>query len=217
VAPLNAPAAYRLVRQRLTGLLRDQPAAVASSPVPACPDWTVEDVMVHVTAIALDSLAAEKGGSSAGVSRGTGFPVLLDQWEGAASRLDRLLAGRGGMERILMDAVMHEYDLRVALRVGWPAQDPVVPVALDFLGPAFSLAVASRRLPPLRVASRDSSWLAGAGASDVVRGEAVEVMRSLTGRRTLAQVAALDWSADPGTWLPAFTWGPFRPPSQPVE
>jgi uncharacterized protein (TIGR03083 family) len=217
VERLAASAAYRLVRRRLSDMLRAAPPAAAAAPVPSCPEWTVEDVLAHLAAIAVNWAAAESGVPPAGVSRGSGLAVLLDQWEEAASRLDRLLAGRGGMERMLMDAVTHEYDLRVALRLGWPAGDPVLPVTLDFLGPAFSWTVASRGLPPLRVATAEGSWLVGDGAAEVVSGEPVEVMRSLTGRRTLAQVAALDWSADPGTWLPAFTWGPFRPPSQPVE
>jgi hypothetical protein len=38
-----------------------------------------------------------------------------------------------------------------------------------------------------------------------------EGLRALTGRRSLGQVQALDWTGDPAQYLPAFTWGPFRP------
>jgi uncharacterized protein (TIGR03083 family) len=217
VQRLPGPVAYRLVCTRLAGLLRArQPAATAA--VPACPEWTVEDVLAHVTGIAVRALAAETGESAPGVTRGPGLTALLAQWEEVAGRLDRLLAGRDGMEQMLMDAVTHEYDLRVALGEGPPPDDPAVPVALDFLGPAFSWTVVSRGLPPLRVDCGDRAWLAGADEpAVVVRGEAAELMRSLTGRRTLAQITALDWSRDPRPWLPAFAWGPFRPPSRPVE
>ncbi|MER7077740.1 hypothetical protein [Saccharopolyspora kobensis] len=50
-----------------------------------------------------------------------------------------------------------------------------------------------------------------------VRAEPVDLLRSLSGRRTHAQIARLSWSADPAPWLPAFTWGPFTPPGSPVE
>ena len=41
--------------------------------------------------------------------------------------------------------------------------------------------------------------------------------RSLVGRRTHYQIAALDWSEEPRQWLPAFAWGPFTPPAEPIE
>ena len=44
------------------------------------------------------------------------------------------------------------------------------------------------------------------------------VVRSCSDRRTLDQIAALDWGgADPTPWLPAFTWGAFTPPAAPFE
>jgi hypothetical protein len=50
-----------------------------------------------------------------------------------------------------------------------------------------------------------------------VSGDPLELYRSLAGRRTHEQIAALTWTADPRQWLPAFEWGPFHPPRTPVE
>jgi hypothetical protein len=36
-----------------------------------------------------------------------------------------------------------------------------------------------------------------------------ELGRALSGRRSVDQIRAFDWSADPGPHLAAFTWGPF--------
>jgi hypothetical protein len=44
----------------------------------------------------------------------------------------------------------------------------------------------------------------------------VELFNSLTGRRSLRQIRALRWSADPEPRLRVFAWGPFRPLPDPV-
>jgi hypothetical protein len=48
-----------------------------------------------------------------------------------------------------------------------------------------------------------------------VTAPAYDLGRALAGRRSLAQLAALTWSAAPEPWLPAFSWGPFAPPARP--
>ncbi|NBH08248.1 maleylpyruvate isomerase family mycothiol-dependent enzyme, partial [Amycolatopsis sp. SID8362] len=61
-----------------------------------------------------------------------------------------------------------------------------------------------------------STWTAGPGQPTVsVTAPAHELYRTLAGRRSVSQLAALDWSEAPARWLPAFTWGPFAPPPRP--
>ena len=43
------------------------------------------------------------------------------------------------------------------------------------------------------------------------------LFRSFGGRRTLAQVRALDWSADPTPYLDAFFGGILKPPAEPLD
>jgi hypothetical protein len=60
--------------------------------------------------------------------------------------------------------------------------------------------------------------VAGEGEpAGTLSGDRLDLFRSLVGRRSPAQIAALSWTCDPQPWLPAFIWGPFHPPEHPVE
>ncbi|RST23139.1 hypothetical protein EF908_12460 [Streptomyces sp. WAC04770] len=73
-------------------------------------------------------------------------------------------------------------------------------------------------LPALRIRTPDQEWTAGEGEpAATLRGGSLEVFRALTGRRTVRQVGELSWSTSATSWLPAFTWGPFVPPTRIVE
>ena len=47
---------YCETKDRIVGLLDDPDAAQWNRPVPACPGWSVRDVVAHLTAVALDLL-----------------------------------------------------------------------------------------------------------------------------------------------------------------
>jgi hypothetical protein len=53
-------------------------------------------------------------------------------------------------------------------------------------------------LPPLRVVTESADVVLGDGDPVVLRASDFEIARALLGRRTPAQVAALDWDGDPG-------------------
>ncbi|MFJ6771686.1 maleylpyruvate isomerase family mycothiol-dependent enzyme [Kitasatospora sp. NPDC091257] len=213
--------AYRGSRENITGLLGGRPA-VADVPVPACPGWTVLDLVGHLLEVCR-TVAADAPGNLWEVPHadsGDGLAGLLAEW----SRLD------GGVERVLtespqlrhtmlmMDAFTHEIDLRVALGEPVLPDHPSYPSSLDLVVRGFSNAVRTLGLPALRIETPGAEWRAGDGEpAAVVRGHRHDLLRSLTGRRSPGQIAGLDWSAAPEAWLPAFTWGPFRPPAQPVE
>jgi hypothetical protein len=119
---------------------------------------------------------------------------------------------------MLMDAYTHELDIRLALGAAWPTDHPAFDGALDLLVSGFAGAVRERGLASVQIELDGQQWLAGDGTpAATVSGHRLDVYRSLAGRRTQQQIAGLDWSADPRQWLPAFEWGPFRPPARPVE
>ena len=41
--------------------------------------------------------------------------------------------------------------------------------------------------------------------------EPFELMRAVAGRRSETQIRLMNWSGDGSVYLPAFTFGPFRP------
>jgi hypothetical protein len=44
-----------------------------------------------------------------------------------------------------------------------------------------------------------------------------ELMRALSGRRSVEQIRAYDWSVDPAPYLPAFAFGPFTTRTDPLD
>ncbi|SFP02442.1 TIGR03083 family protein [Saccharopolyspora antimicrobica] len=185
-------------------------------PVPACPGWAVPDLVRHLTEIAhlvLGKLTGRRPPDLGGAD-------LLRDWDEVATMLEEVLAERGGGTgtQLVADAVVHELDLRCALAEPLPARHPAYACAFRFGMAGMDRSIREKGLPAVTFTTGEESWLLG-GDDPVasVRAEPVDLIRSLSGRRTHAQIARLSWSADPAPWLPAFTWGPFTPPGSPVE
>ncbi|MGW3999502.1 maleylpyruvate isomerase family mycothiol-dependent enzyme [Amycolatopsis sp. NPDC004772] len=209
--------AYRAVRRGVRDLLGGRPGA-GFHRVPACPEWTVTDLLGHLTAIAGRVLARHGGGpvSSAGA---VAVPELLDHWDDVGEELDRRLEDAGGRSGavMVMDAYTHELDLCAALGVAPPEDHAAEAPSFEVLVSGLSGAITARRLPSLRLCTTSGAeWTAGAGRpAATVTAPTHDLYRSLAGRRSLAQLAALAWSTAPEPWLPAFGWGPFAPPARP--
>jgi uncharacterized protein (TIGR03083 family) len=214
--------AHRACRENITALLEAHPDA-ADRVVPACPEWTVRDLLDHVVGHYRPSTGESRRRRSAQPGRPAGPSVreLLDEWAQTGSQLERqLLAGEGGFGSDLhvMDTFTHELDLRRALDEPPPADHPAYPTALGVVLGGFSGSVYSRGLPALRIETQGAQWEIGSGApAATVYAGRHDLYRSVAGRRTYGQIAELSWSTPPDKWLPAFTWGPFRPPARPTE
>jgi uncharacterized protein (TIGR03083 family) len=213
--------AYRHCRIELSGLIADHLEA-ADRVVPACPEWTVRDVIAHVVGGCVWAVQAREGLDVDGPPDLDGVDVdrLLDDWRQAGDRLDALLAGGADPMHPMMalDLFAHELDIRHVLARPAPKDHPVYPGALDSAVAGFSREVRSRQLPALRIVSPGAQWVAGAGTPEVtLEGDRHDLFRTLTGRRTMRQIASLSWSASPDPWLPAFEWGLFTPPDRRTE
>jgi uncharacterized protein (TIGR03083 family) len=214
-------AAYHAIRRNVADLLAGRPEA-AERDVPASPGWTVRDVVVHLVEIAWRVLGrlTRKPGELRFRTASAGIDELLAEWDRIGVVLDPLVDGSATVpdRKLLMDAFTHEWDLRRALGGDVPADHPAYPNALDLVATGFSVSVREHRLPALRIQTGGLRWSAGDGQL-VARLSAHrnDLYRSLTGRRTHAQIASLAWSTEPTPWLPAFEWGPFRPPDRPTE
>ncbi|MFG1876005.1 maleylpyruvate isomerase N-terminal domain-containing protein [Sphaerisporangium sp. NPDC049003] len=207
--------AYRHVRDNLSRLLAERPDA-GGVPVAACPEWTIRDVVAHLVGI-----CARVTGVPVEPPSDAGLASLLTAWADLGEQVERLVAA-GGARRaptLVMDAFTHELDVRHALGVPPPATHPAYPGALDVVVSGFSAEADRLGLPPLRVETDGVFWVTGQGGPPVATLGAprYDLLRSLAGRRTYAQIAGLSWSQDPGPWLPAFAWGPFDPPERPAE
>lgn len=201
---------YAQVRAGFREVLGDHPNALERA-VPACPGWTVGDLLAHVVEIAEAAVIRHGGAVSGG--------ALLERWDELGAYLDPLLGSDPRGVILVMDAYTHELDLRAALGVEPPAGHAAEPASLGLLVRGFSARVSELGLPAVRIRSTGGrTWVAGTGApAATFAGASYPLYRCLSGRRSAGQIAGLVWSADPGPWLDAFAWGPFQPPAEPGE
>ncbi len=212
--------AYRSVRGRMIDMAR---AADPATPVPACPEWTVRELLAHVTGVAADVVAGRLDGvgtqpwvNAQLAARSTRtVEALAAEWAESGPQVDEICAALGdSIAQLVFDTVTHEQDLRQA--VGEPGgRDGALDIALRWVSEAWAAQPEA-----------DGALRLSAGATDVVLGDGpptatltllpFEALRALTGRRSLDQLRAYDWDGDPEPWLPSFTWGPFRPADSPI-
>ena len=228
---MEATEAYRATRDRITSLLRGVDPAVADRRVPACPRWTVREVAAHLAGVCDDMLegrldgVATDGWTAAQVEARAdrSLDEILDEWAEVGPRVEERFGEGGVHPQMLFDEVTHEHDVRGALDQPGARDDAAVTIALSFVGRAFPGALRGAGAPPLAFRFGDEELVLagdehGQPVQATLTATAFDLVRSCSGRRTLDQIAALDWGgADPAPWLPAFTWGPFTVPATPVE
>lgn len=216
----TAAEGYRQVRENISILLAEHPGA-GELTVPACPQWTVRDLLAHVTEIC-DRVITRFGGEPCPVPETAPVAELLRLWNERGPEADTLLAADGdGKSRgdiMVMDAFTHELDLRYALGAPLPEAHAAWLRGFEVLVSGLGASLKEHGLPGMRIETEGATWIAGTEpVAAVLSGPPVALYRSLAGRRSPAQIAALDWLGDPEPWLRAFSWGPFAPPSEATE
>ncbi|HEV7648558.1 MAG TPA: maleylpyruvate isomerase family mycothiol-dependent enzyme [Actinophytocola sp.] len=212
---------YRQVRHNVIRLLGELPPD-ADSVVPACPEWTIRELVAHLVGVAATAIGRLSGWPSRqpASSSNMGVLELLKTWEQLGAEADLLLSesrGRSG-SILVMDAFTHELDVRYAIGAELPDEHPAFPGAFELLANGFAAAVSHHGLPALRLSTGSTQWTVGKGVpAATVTAPRYDLYRSLAGRRSHEQITALEWDRDSHRWLPAFTWGPFTPPTSPVE
>jgi uncharacterized protein (TIGR03083 family) len=218
---------YGLARMRLSELLAGvvNPAEVA---VPACPSWSVHDVLAHLVAVNEDVLAGKLTGppsdedTAAQVARRRGVPTpdVIEEWAEMAPPLEKLLTEVRVWPGFL-DVLAHEHDIRGAIgntdgRDGdemWAAGEYLV----TNWRPPVQLVVSFGDSEHLVGGAKDSEDAEGADKTGDASEEAIlvlettpfEAFRFRLGRRSRDQLSKLAWTGDPGPVLDTMTiFGP---------
>jgi uncharacterized protein (TIGR03083 family) len=198
---------YRTTRERVTELLTALEPGDDERAVPACPGWTVHDLVAHMTGVSDDALNGRLDGvatdpwTAAQVERGRtmSVPDLVSRWREQGP----VFEGFPLPPEAVIDLTTHEQDLRGALdRPG--ARDS------DELLWAFAVTAdrATSAMPGLRIEAGGASY-GPAEANAVLRGEPFDLYRALLGRRSADQLTALDWEGGPPDDLGGLTrFGP---------
>lgn len=190
---------YHQTHARIVELVSDSGPDGLAARVPACPAWTVRDLLGHVAGVAEDVLAGRipppptDADTAAQVERHRDltFDELLTNW---AETVRPWEAG-GDVDAPrppLLDIVSHEHDIRGALDRPGARHEEIVRVVSDQLLD-FDPQV------PLTVEVEDAAVQLGPPGGDGLRLKTTrwEVLRWRMGRRSRRQMASMNWSGDP--------------------
>ncbi|MEU3647905.1 maleylpyruvate isomerase N-terminal domain-containing protein [Lentzea sp. NPDC034063] len=178
---------YREARQRIVGLTMGLTADELARTVPACPEWTVHQVIAHLSGESSDLVNGRMEGAPSDewtarhVAERADVPVedLLEQWNAFGDKISE-------MPRLpfqlALDAITHEADLRAALgRERLP--DAVWQPTLVWMAP--------RVLTDVTVKTEFGDLGDGPITLEV---EGYELWRAFFGRRSRAQMESWNWS-----------------------
>ena len=205
---------YRETRERLTALVAGLDQKELGAPVPACPGWSVADVIGHLAAIPEDALAGRLTGppseeeTAAQVDRFRGRPMAqtLAGWTELAPRFEEVVAAFKVWPAVI-DVASHEQDIRGAVGRPGARDTEVIREMSGWLLARLSLPVR------LRVTVEDAQIQVGPDGEPVLGLTTTwyEAFRWRMGRRSRDQLAALDWSGDPALVLDHLAiFGPAR-------
>jgi uncharacterized protein (TIGR03083 family) len=220
-------AAYTGGRGRITRLVAGLDEQGAATIVAGCPEWTVKDVVAHLTGICSDILAGNIEGvatdpwtaAQVDVRRPLPLAQLVAEWDEVGPQIEAMLPSfpPEPATQLITDLTTHEHDLRGALGRPGARDSDAVAIGLAFTAPNFLTSITDRDLPALSLRAGDSEWAAdGARPAVSVSADRFELLRALTGRRSASQLRRLKWDGDPGPYLSAFEWGPFRVPASDI-
>ena len=210
--PLSA--LYAETRQRLTDFVLSRPGDW-DRPAPATPGWTVHDLVAHLTGVAEDLAGgwSPTGGpteewTARHVARGRDVPVpeLAEKWAKLSRAVEEAL-DRRPVWPIVFDVGAHEQDVRGAVGDTGARDSTVVTLGAKLLLRALDVPA------PLVVRTEREEIRVGPDEGDPVRltTTTFEAFRWRLGRRSPAQLAAMDWSGDPAPFLGHLcVFGPAR-------
>ncbi len=203
---------YRRARLRLSSLLVDVDAPTAARAVPACPAWTVADLVAHLAGLAdgygtgrvpdadrqqwLDGLVTER--------RGRPVADVVAEWNRAGPSMEQAIADQPGRRwPLVYDVIAHEHDLRGALGHVGDRDDAAVWLGLE-LGLRITTGDLARHdLPGITVVADGVELLAGDPPTGLtLRATAFEAFRLLGSRRTWEEMGSAVVTGDLDRFLP---------------
>ncbi|HEX4702523.1 MAG TPA: maleylpyruvate isomerase N-terminal domain-containing protein [Pseudonocardiaceae bacterium] len=202
---------YGMVHERLTTLAADVPDP-DRVPVPACPGWSVKDVVSHLTAVAEGLLGGTitrpptdaETAAQVGARRDQPMADVLAQWAELAPRLQPMVREHQIWPAFL-DVLSHEHDIRGAVNAPAHRDAPEVMLGAE--------ALITRLRPPTAMTVRfgGRELRVGPDVEPAVRldTDPFEAFRFRMGRRSRHQLASMAWTGDPEPVLGCLTiFGP---------
>lgn len=176
--------------------------------VPACPEWTLRDLIGHQVGELedahlgnLDDLG-QSHWTAAQVARYAHYDLA-----GVKQAWDDLISDCGESfpeiaAATLPDYSIHMFDVRGAVGNTDGRESELVHTGFERFTGFVDGAFRAANVPALRIITGDTNVVLGDGdAQGELETTPFEFTRFVTGRRSLAQMRAMDWSTDPTPWL----------------
>ena len=166
--------AFRGCRERITEIVHGLDDRMAETIVPACPAWTVHDVVAHLAGSLSDAGAGRLEGAGTdsrtaqqvAPRRHVSLTEVLREWNDHAVVVEPLMDSAGDIaSQGVADAVSHEHDIRGALCVPGARDCDAVRIGLAFAAARLVESAADRRVS-LLVRTRES-WAVGSDDAEV--------------------------------------------------
>lgn len=211
VGGVDAVEEWSRAQQRVIDLVTDLSPEQAGRRVPACPDWTVHDLLAHMVGLGVDVVAGDEPddhnetwtGRQVAARRDRDVAALVAEWQDVADPLRDWM--RANNVRPLGDVIIHEQDLRGALGVpGGRDSEGLRAIRERFVG-RFAPGVAA--LPPIALVGDTFTWVSRGSVDDaavVVQASDFDLARALVTRRSAAQLRSWATRGDVEPYLDAF-------------
>ncbi len=207
-------AVYASCADRIVALMAGLGTDDLNRKVPGTPLWTVRDLLAHLVGGPADLVAGNLDGAitppwtqaQVDARRDHSVAQLLDEWAGLREAIDGVCRS-GQLPAISMDVLTHEQDINGALDLPRLSD----PMALEFAANGFGARAAKvARDAGLSLELTDGAgWSIGEPGGASLVGSKFELVRAMSGRRSAAQVMAMDWLGDPTPYLDLLS--PFGP------
>ena len=197
--------AYRALRERVSALVTAAEADTIAGISPACPEWRVHDVLAHLVGVTddvvhgrLDGVATDAWtAKQVDARRDVPVAAMLAEWatygppfEERMAALPAEIAGQA-----VFDAVTHEHDIRHALRRPGARDSDAIAVAWTWI---IGARAGYGSEQALRFETEAGTDMFGAGeVVATVRAPRFELLRAISGRRSVSEIDAYDWDPAP--------------------
>lgn len=218
---------YAETRGRVVELVRSLSPEELDRKTLTCPLWSPKQIVAHLTGLVADIQIGNQ--PTAGTDAWTASQVearrdhsleeILAEWAERTPAFEAFLdeAPADVSARLIGDCYAHEQDIRGVTGRSGAQEAPALSVSLELQISLLGRRLDDAGLPALRLKAGGGEWTAGHGevGATVVAPSTFELLRSLHGRRSRAQVAALGWDGDgPSRYLDVFPR--FAPPTRDI-
>ena len=208
---------YRAGRERISEMVRDADVNVT---VPACPEWTVRELVSHLSGVCADIINGRLDGVATNPwtkrqvdeRRDWSMSKILEEWDDYGPKCEAICHNFGGAEvQWLADLTTHEHDICGALGIPGARDVEAVRLGFEWLANRIGEIARERGLPALRIRTHEGDdVVSGDGTPEAtVNGSRFDLFRTMTGRRSVEQIDELEWDGDRGGYFEG-EWGPFH-------